>query len=96
MNLRELIESVIYSNTLIRLWYKCEEGEDCAHIMVGENQDVVAMEHETLKGEGPFGEYLDNRVIGITDILIPKGSYTEAVNIVIERSGEKDHKSSDL
>lgn len=85
MNLRTLIELAIHHNTLIRLWYKCEEGQDCAHIMVAESEDIVSMEHAVLKGEGPYKDYVDNEVIGITDILMRGGSYPEAVNIVIKR-----------
>ena len=43
------------------------------------------MEWEILRGKSENRHYIDNKVIGIKDILIHKCPYSEAINIVIEK-----------
>lgn len=83
MILKDFIEQFVEKNTLIRLWYKVKGGYSAVYY-TGERFDSVSMEWETLKGEGKYGEYMDNEVIGVTDILVTKTNYPEAVNIVIK------------
>ena len=81
MILKEFIEQFVEKNTLIRLWFKVSWGHNA---VVSGIEDVVAMEWATLKGEGPYGEYLDHEIIGVTDILIIDTAHPDAVNIVIK------------
>lgn len=80
MKLGEFIEKFVENNSLVRLVYKTKSG----HITVGENWDVADMEWQILKGEGSFKNCIDNKVIGVTDIIVG-GICSEAINIVIER-----------
>lgn len=43
------------------------------------------MEWEILKGKGKNRNFINNEVIGITDIMV-RGHYSEAINIVIKES----------
>lgn len=87
MRLKEFLQNFVEPNTLIRLVYKTKEG----HVTVGENWDEVSMEWKIIKGEGIYKDYVDNFVIGITDILC-NGHYSEAVNIVISEDRLSDIK----
>ena len=80
MKLREFIEKCIEPNCLIRLVYKNKGG----HKIVLDDWNDVSMEWEILKGKGKNRHYINNEVLGVTSILIRGGSYTEAINIVIE------------
>lgn len=79
MKLGEFIENFVNHNSLIRLIYK-EKGN---YRIVNQSWDDVSMEWEILKGKGKNRHYINNEVLGITDILV-KGPYSEAINIVIE------------
>lgn len=81
MKLREFIENFVCKNTLIRLWYKTSSGHRVACPGV---EGIVEMEWKVLKGHGPNGKFLNNQVVGVTDILVTDSHYPEAVNIVIE------------
>jgi hypothetical protein len=88
MILKEFIENFVCKNSLIRLWY-ITKG---VHEMV---IDGVSMEWETFKGEGIFGKFINNNVIGVTDILV-SGHYTEAINIVIEKTPLEDYREQQI
>lgn len=79
LTLSQFISIFVEHNTLIRLWYKAENGKDGQHVEVIEG-DKPMMEHELTKSV-----YKNTNVIGVTDILYYKSPYLEAVNIVIER-----------
>jgi len=80
MKLGEFIEKFIEQNSLIRLVYKEKTG----HKIVLNDWNDVSMEHEILKGTGKNRHFINNEVIGITDIVV-NGHYSEAINIVIEK-----------
>jgi hypothetical protein len=86
MILKEFIENFVCKNSLIRLWYPGYE-------MVINNG--VSMEWETSKGEGIYRKFINNNVIGVTDILV-SGNYTEAINIVIEKIPLDDFREQQL
>ena len=88
MILKEFIENFVCKNSLIRLWYPVKGG----HEMV---IDDVSMEWETSKGEGIYRKFINNNVIGVTDILV-SGNYTEAINIVIENIPLDDFREQQL
>ena len=79
MVLGDFIINFVEHNTLIRLVYKHWGG----HKIVTESWDDVSMEWEVLQSKGKYKDYINNEVIGITDILV-HGNYSEAVNIVIK------------
>ena len=79
MKLGEFIKEFIEPNTIIRLVYKEKGG----HRIVLDSWEDVSMEWAILKGEGKYRNYINNEVLGITDILV-LGLYSEAINIVIE------------
>lgn len=86
MKLKLFIEKFVCKNTLIRLWFKHENG----HIMVTDEPDKdklhsgVCMEWEILSGVAWQSKYANCKVVGVTDILVDS-FYKEAVNIVIEK-----------
>lgn len=80
MKLGDFIKSFIRPNSLIRLVYQVKGG----HKLVHSTYFDVSMEWEILEGKGVNRHYVDNEVIGVTDILF-HGSYSEAINIVIEK-----------
>lgn len=86
MKLKLFIEKFICKNTLIRLWYKTEDG----HVMITDESDKdklhksVCMEWELLSGAVWQSKYANHYVVGVTDILVDS-FYKEAVNIVIEK-----------
>lgn len=82
MKLGEFIEQFIRPNSLVRLIYRDEDG---IYRTVLEDWDRVSMEWEILRGKSENRHYIDNKVIGIKDILIHKCPYSEAINIVIEK-----------
>lgn len=57
--------------------------------------DDVSMEWEIIKGKGIYRKFVNNNVIGITDILV-MGNYTEAINIVIEKIHLSDFREQQL
>lgn len=75
MKLKIFIKRFIEPNTIIRLWYKNEKS------YISVNDCIAEMEHKIINGN-----YCDNNVIGITDIVI--SPYSEAVNIVIEKDNQ--------
>lgn len=90
MKLKEFLEKFICRNTLVRLWYKDGSG----HIMITNDEErhklenAVCMEWELLDSKAWQRIYLDNEVIGVTDIVVHDSFYKEAVNIVIKKKGE--------
>lgn len=82
MKLGEFIEQFIRPNSLVRLICRDEDG---IYRTVLEDWDCVSMEWEILRGKSENRHYIDNKVIGIKDILIHKCPYSEAINIVIEK-----------
>ena len=78
MNLKEFIEAYVCRNTLIRLWIQFAGG----YKMIFSGNKEVAMEWKTLNGSSFQSDFLDRKVVGVTDILCD--TYIEAVNIVIE------------
>lgn len=81
MKLGEFIKKFVRPNSLIRLVYNDKTGG--GHKGVLDNWDEASMEWEILKGEGKNRHYINNQVIGITDIG-GMGRNSEAINIVIE------------
>lgn len=88
MILKEFIENFVCKNSLIRLWYTVKGG----HEMV---IDGVSMEWETLEDKGIYRKFINNNVIGVTDILV-SGHYTEAINIVIEKIPLDDFREQQI
>lgn len=83
MTLEAFVKEFVAKNTLIRLWYEAGSGYD-AVVWREEGHDELSMEWVLLKGEGIYAKYLQNEVIGVTDILVP-GAHVEAINIVIKK-----------
>ena len=88
MILKEFIENFVCKNSLIRLWYPFKGGNEMVI-------DGVSMEWEIIKGEGIFKKFINNNVIGVTDILV-SGHYSEAINIVIEKIPIEDFREQQL
>lgn len=84
MKLNEFINTFIEPNTIIRLLYKTNDGGH-ETVLESSDWDEVAMEWETVRGEGRYKDFLNHEVDGITDILMD-GHYSEAVNIVLKRN----------
>ena len=83
MKLGEFIKNFSHNN-IVRLVYKNERGYE----IVLEDWNDVSMDHEITNGKGKNRHYIDNEVLGLTNILFQAGSgthYPEAINIVIER-----------
>lgn len=80
MKLGEFIENFIRPNSLVRLVYKYESGNE----IVLDSWDDVSMEWEILQGKGRNRHYINNEVLGITCIA-GMNKYPDAINIVIER-----------
>ena len=80
MKLGEFLEKFSHNN-LIRLHYKIKGG----HQRVLESDNDVSMDWEVNKGKGKNRHYINNEVLGLVAILYMHGSYTEAINIVIEK-----------
>lgn len=78
MKLREFIERFVIRNTVVRLWYEIKSG----HKMLHDGEKEVSMEWEVLDGKSFLSKYLENIVVGVTDIVCDE--YREAVNIVIK------------
>lgn len=88
ITLKSFIENYIVPNSLIRLWFPCENG---GHEMIckedsskPDNIDDVCMEWQLLQNKVWQSFYKDCKVIGIKDICV-NGFYREAINIVLER-----------
>jgi hypothetical protein len=88
MILKEFIENFVCKNSIIRLWYPFKGGNEMV-------VDGVSMEWEIIKGEGIFKKFINNNVIGVTDILV-SGHYSEAINIVIEKIPIDDFREQQL
>lgn len=88
MILKEFIENFVCKNSLIRLWYPFKGGNEMVI-------DGVSMEWEIIKGEGIFKKFINNNVIGVTDILV-SGHYSEAINIVIEKIPIEDFREQQI
>lgn len=82
MKLGEFIQNFIQPNSLVRLLYRDEDG---GYRTVLEDWNFVSMEWEILKSKSDNRHYINNKVIGIKDILVHKCPYSEAINIVIEK-----------
>ena len=83
MKLGEFIKNFSHNN-IVRLVYKNERGYE----IVLEDWNDVSMDHEITNGKGKNRHYIDNEVLGLTNILFQADSgihYPEAINIVIER-----------
>lgn len=81
MKLGEFIENFSHNN-IIRLVYKYKSG----HETVLENWNVISMDWEVNKQQGPFRHYINNEVLGLAGICFGENTrYPEAINIVIER-----------
>ena len=81
MTLKEFVKDFIQPNSLVRLLYK--EGEGFTPVF-GKWEDV-GMEWEILRKQGIYRHFIDNKVIGLKDILVKSSNYPEAINIIIER-----------
>ena len=79
MILKDFVREYINQNSLVRLVYKIPGGSK----LVLDSWDDVDMAWQVVKGEGRFRSYINHQVIHITDISV-RGSYSEAINIVIE------------
>jgi hypothetical protein len=81
MKLGEFIKNFSHNN-IIRLHHRIKGGHQC----VLEDWNDVSMDHEILKGKGKNRHYINNEVLGLTDIYFQSGHthYPEAINIVIE------------
>ena len=81
MKLKEFVEKFVCHNSIIRLWTPYENGHK---LLCEDDESMVFMEWQLLKqGEKLWQKrYLDNEVIGVTDIFCE--SYREAINIVIK------------
>ena len=88
MILKEFIENFVCKNSIIRLWYPFKGGNEMV-------VDGVSMEWEIIKGEGIFKKFINNNVIGVTDILV-SGHYSEAINIVIEKIPIEDFREQQI
>jgi hypothetical protein len=80
MKLGEFIKNFSHNN-LVRLVYQCKGGYE----IVLPTWDDVSMDWQIPKAQGENRHYVDNEVLGLASILITKGRYPEAINIVIER-----------
>lgn len=77
MTLKNFIEQFVCPNTLVRLHYVSTNPEFSYE---SANNDEPEMEWKLVNSK-----YKNREVIGVKDILYLHGSYTEAVNIIIER-----------
>jgi hypothetical protein len=73
MKLKKFVSKYVESNTIIRLWYPILGGHEQVN-------DDLYMEWNLIKGE-----FANNIVKGVKDIVVLNTPYPEAVNIVIER-----------
>lgn len=80
MKLGQFISEFIEPNSIIRLLYSVPGG----HVTVLDDWNCVSMEHDVLNKRGKNRHYIDNEVIGVTDIMV-HGHHPEAINIVIEK-----------
>ena len=92
MSLYDFIASFVEKNTLVRLWKKIERGNEL--ILMEETQEdgtprECCMEWQILSNQCSHAQYINCRVLGVTDIICDKDR--EAVNIVID----PDDKVSD-
>lgn len=82
MKLGEFIEKFSHNN-VIRLVYKDKGG----HKLVLDNWNDVSMDWEVNKQRGKFRHFINNEVLGLTNISFSAGQgihHSEAINIVIE------------
>lgn len=78
MTLREFIEKFVIHNSIVRLWYEIKSG----YKMIHDGEKEVSMDWEVLDGKSFLSKYLENIVVGVTDIVCDE--YKEAVNIIIK------------
>ena len=79
MTLKDFINEYVESNSLVRLLYKNPGG----HKTVLNDWDIVAMDWEIVRGQGPYSPYINHKVLYVASILV-RGPYSESINIVIE------------
>lgn len=79
MTLKEFINEYVEGNSLVRVLYKNPGG----HKTVLNDWDIVAMDWEIVRGQGPYSPYINHKVLGVASILTG-GPYPESINIVIE------------
>jgi hypothetical protein len=82
MILKDFVTNFIRPNSLVKLWVPIKGGHKQL-IEGSEALDGTFMEWAILRKSCPFNTYLNNEVLGVTDILT-KGPYPEAINIVIK------------
>jgi len=82
MKLGEFIKNFSHNN-VIRLVFKNEGG----HEVVLDNWNDVSMDWQVNKQQGIFRHYIDNEVLGLTNISFTSVgvNHPEAINIVIEK-----------
>jgi hypothetical protein len=78
MTLKEFIDEYIEHNSLVRVLYKHKGG----HKLILNEWSEVDMDHQIIKGKGPYAPYINHKVLGIASISVR--AYSEAINIVIE------------
>ena len=85
MTLKDFINRFVCKNTLVRLWKPVKGGHQMLYTidvsLAGGTADVC-MDWQLLSGGVWQSKYADNKVIGVTDIVVD--TYREAVNIVVE------------
>ena len=92
MELKEFVEKFICRNSIVRLWYPTNGGNE---LVIKDDKASACMEWKIIKGEGVYKKYLKHKVIGVTDIHT-YGSYPEAINIVIEKIEVEDFREKQL
>lgn len=83
LTLKEFVETHILPNTLIRLWYQMDDGG--FESVIEDFNKEVSMEWELLKEKGIYKDFINSKVLGVKDIFIREGHYSEAINIVIKK-----------
>ena len=79
MKLKDFVLEYIEPNSVIRLWSPVFGG----HELISKNVDDVCMNWEITDEVGIYKDYINNEVKGVTDILVHKSFYKEAINITI-------------
>ena len=79
MKLKDFVSKFIEPNSVIRLWKPIKGG----HEMIANHNDDVCMNWEITDEIGIYKDYINNEVKGVTDILMSKSNYMEAINITI-------------
>ena len=79
MTLKDFIDEYVEHNSLVRVLYK-HKG---SHKLILDDWNDVDMDHHISKGKGPYGPYINHKVLGVASIAV-RGPDPESVNIVIE------------